>query len=132
VRGCGTACSRVCICRIRPPWLALRWLVGTSAAKRLARRCGSCWAAWYVRVYAPTRTAGIRTTEPQGLAEAAQRVVGLGYTALKFDPFGSAYRDLSGHELSEALNLIAAVREAVGETVDIMIEAHDGFRCRRQ
>lgn len=65
--------------------------------------------------------------EAHALAEQAQEVVSRGYTALKFDPFGKAYMTLSRAELREALGLVAAVRGAVGDDVDIMIEAHDRF-----
>ncbi len=51
----------------------------------------------------------------------------MGYTALKFEPFGDAYRFIDGDELRRSLAIVAAVREAVGESVDILIEGHDRF-----
>jgi galactonate dehydratase len=65
--------------------------------------------------------------EPKFFAEAAKKVVAMGYKALKFDPFGDAYRFLERDEERLSLALVEAVREAVGESVDIMIEAHDRF-----
>jgi galactonate dehydratase len=42
-------------------------------------------------------------------------VVERGYTALKFDPFGNAYRFIDGGELRLSLAIVGAVRDAVGE-----------------
>ena len=50
-----------------------------------------------------------------------------GYTALKFDPFGSTWRTLSRYEFDLSLDIIRAVREAVGAKVDLLIEGHCRF-----
>ena len=47
-----------------------------------------------------------------------------GYRALKFDPFGIAWKDLTREEAEAAVDIVAAVREAVGPRVDLMIEFH--------
>ena len=78
-----------------------------------------------VRVYANGWYSGERT--PEGFAEKASEVIAKGYTALKFDPFGDAHMQMSRKETNEAKALIGAVREAVGDDVDILIEAHDRF-----
>ena len=78
-----------------------------------------------LRVYANGWYKGPR--DPAFFAEAATRVVEMGYTALKFDPFGSAYRFMSRDEERLARDIVRAVREAVGDDVDILIEAHDRF-----
>ncbi len=78
-----------------------------------------------MRVYANGWYSGPRTAE--GYAERAADVVAGGYTALKFDPFGTAYLSLSRAETREVQSIIAAVRDAVGDDVEIMIEAHDRF-----
>ena len=78
-----------------------------------------------VRVYANGWYSGERT--PEGFAEKASEVAAKGYTALKFDPFGDAHMQMSRKETNEAKLLIGAVREAVGDDVDILIEAHDRF-----
>ena len=78
-----------------------------------------------VRVYANGWYSGERT--PDGFAEKASEVVAKGYTALKFDPFGDAHMQMSRKETNEVKSLIGAVREAVGDDVDILIEAHDRF-----
>jgi len=78
-----------------------------------------------VRVYANGWYSGDRT--PESFAEKASAVVAKGYTALKFDPFGDAHMQMSLRETAEAKALIGAVRDAVGDEVDILIEAHDRF-----
>jgi galactonate dehydratase len=78
-----------------------------------------------LRVYANGWYRGVR--EPQSFYDKAKAVIGRGYTALKFDPFGAAWRVVERAEFALALEIIAAVREAVGPNVDIMIEAHNRF-----
>ena len=65
--------------------------------------------------------------EPQAIAQRAREVVAMGYTAMKFDPFGSAYLQLSRAERKLSLAIVAAVRDAVGDEVDLLIEGHDRF-----
>lgn len=65
---------------------------------------------------------------PQQNAEEAKRVVDMGYTALKFDPFGQDnFYTISLQEAQLAEDRVAAVREAVGPNVDILVEAHAKF-----
>lgn len=61
---------------------------------------------------------------PQEFAEKAREVVACGYRALKFDPFGTAWKDLTGEQMAEAERTIAAVRAAVGDGIELMIEVH--------
>lgn len=65
--------------------------------------------------------------EAKAFADRAAQVVKLGYRALKFDPFGANHRFLSADERRISLELVAAVRKAVGDDVDLLIEAHDRF-----
>jgi galactonate dehydratase len=78
-----------------------------------------------LRVYANGWYKGPR--EPGAFAEEAARVKSMGYTALKFDPFGTTYRFFGAGEEKKSLDIVAAVRKAVGDDVDILIEAHDRF-----
>jgi galactonate dehydratase len=78
-----------------------------------------------LRVYANGWYKGPR--EPGAFAEEAARVKSLGYTALKFDPFGTTYRFFDAGEEKKSLAIVAAVRQAVGSDMDILIEAHDRF-----
>ena len=70
--------------------------------------------------------------DPAALAEKALDAVARGYTALKLDPFGSAWMTLPPAERRRSIELVAAVREAVGPDVEIMIEMHGRFSRRPQ
>lgn len=61
---------------------------------------------------------------PAEYAERARDAAARGYRALKFDPFGVAWKDLSAEESEAAIERVAAVREAVGPGVGLMIEFH--------
>ena len=78
-----------------------------------------------LRAYANGWYRGPRT--PESFAEKAKIVAGRGYTAMKFDPFGSAWRTLSTEDFDLSLDIIRAVREAVGPKVDLLIEGHCRF-----
>ncbi|MGI6366991.1 MAG: mandelate racemase/muconate lactonizing enzyme family protein [Anaerolineae bacterium] len=65
--------------------------------------------------------------DPVFFAEAASRMVALGYTAIKFDPFGGAYKQIGAESERLAIEIVRAVREAAGDEVDLLIEAHDRF-----
>ena len=79
-----------------------------------------------IRVYANGWYSNPGTAEQN--AEEAKIVVGMGYTALKFDPFGQHnYYKLSLKEAQLAEDRVAAVRQAVGPNVDILVEAHAKF-----
>jgi galactonate dehydratase len=76
-----------------------------------------------IRVYANGWTAGART--PEELGERARDVVKRGFTALKFDPFPGPWRlYVTREEELSAIEKVRAVREAVGPTVDILVEVH--------
>jgi galactonate dehydratase len=78
-----------------------------------------------LRVYANGWYRGERT--PENFYEKAKLVKDKGYTALKFDPFGSAWRAVERKDFQLSLDIIAAVREAVGPDTDILIEGHNRF-----
>jgi len=101
--------------------IALWDLVGKACGQPVYRllggRCHESIAAyangWYGGASAPAE-----------YAERAREVVGRGYRALKFDPFGVAWKDLSRAEAEAAVEIVAAVREAVGTRIELMIEFH--------
>ena len=64
---------------------------------------------------------------PPEFAEKARAMVRQGFRALKFDPFGDQYRTLSPEGLQAAVDRVRAVREAVGDGVDLLIEYHGRF-----
>lgn len=55
---------------------------------------------------------------------AAKAVTARGYRALKFDPFGAGFLELDYREKGRAIELVAAVRDAVGPETEILIEMH--------
>jgi galactonate dehydratase len=61
---------------------------------------------------------------PAEYAERARGAVARGYRALKFDPFATAWKDLAPEEADAAVERVAAVRDAVGPGVGLMIEFH--------
>lgn len=61
---------------------------------------------------------------PKEYAELAKDAVKRGYRALKFDPFGTAWKELTIGEEELADEMVAAIREAVGADIDLMIEYH--------
>jgi galactonate dehydratase len=65
--------------------------------------------------------------EPAAIAKLAAQVVERGYRALKLDPFGAASAELSAPERRRSISVVAAVREAVGPDVEILIEMHGRF-----
>ena len=75
--------------------------------------------------YANGWYAGPRT--PESFGERAAEVVARGYKALKFDPFGAAYRTMDPVDRKLSLNIVRAVRDAVGPDVELMIEGHCRF-----
>jgi galactonate dehydratase len=73
-----------------------------------------------------------KTNTPEAWAERAREGVADGYQAIKFDIDGSANelrhdgvnRELSTAELKKMTALMAAVREAVGNEIDVCIDCH--------
>ena len=65
--------------------------------------------------------------EPDRIAALATAVVARGYRAMKLDPFGAASVRLTAAARRRALAVVAAVREAIGPDVDLMIEMHGRF-----
>jgi galactonate dehydratase len=64
---------------------------------------------------------------PEEFQAAARRVVERGYRALKFDPFGPGQYELEPAERRRSIELVAAVRDAVGPDVEILVEMHGRF-----
>ncbi len=65
---------------------------------------------------------------PEQNAEEAKKVVAMGYTAMKFDPFGKmAHTTITPEEAQLSEDRVAAVRDAVGPNVDILVEVHARF-----
>ncbi|MDD2708842.1 MAG: galactonate dehydratase [Verrucomicrobiae bacterium] len=75
--------------------------------------------------YANAWFAGAKT--PEEFAAKAKAAAGMGFKGLKWDPFGAAYLNLTPMEFRTALDCVAAVRDAVGKEVFLLIEGHGRF-----
>jgi galactonate dehydratase len=64
---------------------------------------------------------------PEEFHAAARRAVARGYRALKLDPFGAGFYELEQAEKNRVVALVEAVRDAVGDDVQIFIEMHGRF-----
>ncbi|MDR1205071.1 MAG: mandelate racemase/muconate lactonizing enzyme family protein [Peptococcaceae bacterium] len=64
---------------------------------------------------------------PAEYAQKAKEAVEKGAKALKWDPFGSSYLTITHETLDHVVNTMAAVREAVGPKIGLLIEAHGRF-----
>ena len=78
-----------------------------------------------IRMYANVWFSGAKT--PDEFAAAAVAAKEKGVTALKWDPFGKAYMYMENKDLRYSLSIIEAVRGAVGNDVDLLIEGHGRF-----
>ena len=78
-----------------------------------------------IRMYANLWFAGAKT--PEEFAAAAVKAKEKGITALKWDPFGKAYMYMDNKDLSYSLSIVEAVRGAVGNDMDLLIEGHGRF-----
>lgn len=78
-----------------------------------------------VRIYVNGWFAGAKT--PQEFGEKAKIAMERGVTAMKWDPFGKNYMTISNKDLNTALECVGAVRDAVGDEFDLLIEAHGRF-----
>ena len=61
---------------------------------------------------------------PGEYAKMAKKAVKRGYRYLKFDPFGTAWKEMNQAEIEMAVDMVAAIRDAVGADVGLMIEYH--------
>ncbi len=64
---------------------------------------------------------------PEQFAEKAVEAFRLGFKALKWDPFGSAYRSMEAAPFHAAIECVEAVREATRGRGDLIIEGHGRF-----
>jgi len=60
----------------------------------------------------------------QDFAAKAAEAVAMGFNALKWDPFGAAYLEMDRPARNRAIEIVEAVRAAVGPDIDLMIEVH--------
>lgn len=98
-------------------WDIIGKACGQPVYKLLGGRCHERLEAYANGWYGGART-------PREYAEAAKIAVNRGYTALKFDPFGTVWKEMNRDEMEETEALVSAVRDAVGDKIGLMIEVH--------
>jgi galactonate dehydratase len=107
--------------------IALWDLVGKACGQPVYRLLGGkCHDK--LPTYANGWYGGART--PQDFTERARDVAERGYNALKFDPFGTAWQELTHEEMERAVDIVAAVRQTVGPRARLMIEFHGRLRTK--
>jgi galactonate dehydratase len=76
-----------------------------------------------IRVYANGWSDGAKT--PRELAEKAQKVIEMGFTALKFDPIPGRWRTFVSRQIEDqTIENVRVVRQALGPDVDILLDMH--------
>ena len=78
-----------------------------------------------IKMYANGWFAGAKT--PDDFGQKAKEAVAVGIRALKWDPFGKSYMYMERADFHRAIDCVAAVRDAVGPDIDLLIEAHGRF-----
>jgi galactonate dehydratase len=83
----------------------------------------------YANAWAFQRVVTEMTAEdtPESVAKNALRMVEKGFTAMKWDPFRHGGQVIPKSEEEFAIACVKAVREAVGPSVDLLIECHGRF-----
>jgi galactonate dehydratase len=69
---------------------------------------------------------------PEELGKNAQALAEEGYTAIKFDPFEpgmDGYHSYRPSEIMAVVERVEAIRDAVGNNVDLMVECHGKFNA---
>jgi galactonate dehydratase len=98
-------------------WDLIGKACGQPVYKLLGGRCHERLPAYANGWYGAANT-------PEEYAGRACEAVARGYQTLKFDPFGTAWKELTAAESEAAVDRAAAVRQAAGPRVGLMIEFH--------
>ena len=80
---------------------------------RVRERLPAYANGWYGGAYSPS-----------DYAKKARGVLDLGYSAMKLDPFGTAWKRMTEDEMVKAETIVRDVRTAIGDKADLMIEVH--------
>ena len=62
--------------------------------------------------------------EPEEYADRARHAVAMGYKALKWDPFEAVDLEMPRAQRNRTIEIVEAVRSAVGSGVDLMLDVH--------
>jgi galactonate dehydratase len=61
---------------------------------------------------------------PEQYADNARKAVAMGYGALKWDPFDVADLEMDRRQRRQTIEIVEAVRDAVGPDIDLMLDVH--------
>jgi len=61
---------------------------------------------------------------PEEWADGAEQVLSQGYDTIKFEPFERVFRDITNRDLQLVEDRLAAIRDRVGPSPDLLIEGH--------
>jgi len=64
---------------------------------------------------------------PAQFGERAKKFANMGYTALKFDPFGSHYDKIDATGIEKAAQRVKSVKDSTNGKIDLLIEHHGRF-----
>lgn len=68
--------------------------------------------------------------KPEDFVKKGKEMVKKGFTAMKFDPFGNNYDHIDRKNAVKAAKTVEALREELGEDIDLLIECHGRFSTR--
>ena len=84
-----------------------------------------------VPLYGNINRALLGSRSPSAFGEMAERAVGMGFMTVKCAPFDEVNRQLSVDESLQASELglarVAAVRSAIGDQIDLLVDCHSRF-----
>ncbi|HVW92773.1 MAG TPA: mandelate racemase/muconate lactonizing enzyme family protein [Devosia sp.] len=63
-------------------------------------------------------------TTPDEYAANARKAVAMGYKGLKWDPFDVASLEMDRRQRRQTIDIVAAVRDAVGPDIELMLDVH--------
>lgn len=101
-------------------WDIIGKAVGQPVWRLLGGRCHEKVKAYANAWYTVERA-------PEEFAKRVKVVLDKGYKALKVDPFGPGSLELTHEEKVRSVELVAAIRDAVGPDVEIFVEMHGRF-----
>jgi galactonate dehydratase len=98
-------------------WDIIGRVCGQPVYKLLGGRCHDTLLAYANGWYGGADT-------PEEFSARTKAVLARGYRALKLDPFGTAWKELTPADMQKVEAIVSAVRAAAGPEVAIMIEGH--------
>jgi galactonate dehydratase len=101
-------------------WDILGKSLGVPVWRLLGGKCRDVVPAYANGWYQVERT-------PDAIARRAEAVIAMGYRALKIDPFGTGSYEMAEAEKRRSVEIVSAVRAAIGPDAELFIEMHGRF-----